>query len=82
MYVLIVTASVPAIKPLFEPLFGTKSYAASSSHPLQSRLKSDRSHQIERHINGAATCGGDGDDKTSIEGILPRDGDIGYSSIV
>lgn len=77
MYVLIVTASVPAIKPLFEPFFDSKSYAESGSYPLQSRLKSDISRRVR--LDNKSPSGGE--DNTSIDGILPG-GDVGSTSIL
>ena len=69
MYVLIVTASAPALKPLFDPVFGTKTYTGGGSYHLQDRSKSDRSRDGERYPN----LGGSGDN-TSVEGILPKGG--------
>jgi hypothetical protein len=77
MYVLIVTASVPAIKPLFEPLFDSISHAESSSYALQSRLNSDISRK--GRFNHKTATGGD--DNTSVDGILPS-GDVGSTSIL
>jgi hypothetical protein len=77
MYVLIVTASVPAIKPLFEPFLNSTSYAKSGSYPLQSRLKSDTSRKERFNIE---TAGGGGDN-TSVDGILPG-GDVGSTTIL
>jgi len=69
MFVLIVTASAPALKPLFSPAFGTKAYTGGGSYHLQARSKSDRSRDGERYAN----MGGSGDN-TSVEGILPKGG--------